>query len=180
MKTTLIKKTSMFFTVSAVMIFLQIFAFGQEDMEIQTKPFPSLSPTSIVGVWTNVITPVDCQTGVPFGYTIPGLLTYHSDGTIAETAGPPPGLSRTPGHGVWRRIDSRHYEGSFVFLLFDSMGNFVGTEKLVQNIQLNQIFGLNRDANSFTDTATFQLYDPNGNPVPNASGCARAVATRYE
>lgn len=174
MKTTLIKKTGMFFTVSAVMIFLQIFAFGQENVEIQTKPFPSPNPTSIVGVWTNVITPVDCQTGVPFGYTIAGLLTYHSDRTIAETGGGPPGLSRTPGHGVWRRINSRRYEGSFAFLLFDSMGNFVGTEKLVQNIQLN------RDANRFTDTATFQLYDPNGNPVPNANGCARAVATRYE
>ncbi len=167
MKTILVKKTGAFFIILAVTIFLQIFAFGQTNMEKQTE-------SSIEGVWTNVITPVDCQTGVPFGYTIAGLLTYHSDGTIAETGGGPPGLSRTPGHGVWRRINQRNYKGSFAFLLFDSMGNFVGTEKLVQMVQLN------REANGFTDTATFQLYDPNGNPVPNANGCARASATRFE
>lgn len=167
MKTTLVKKTGTFFTILGVVIFLQIFAFGQKNVEKQTE-------SNIEGVWTNVITPVDCQTGVSFGYTIAGLLTYHSDGTIAETAGGPPGLSRTPGHGVWRQINSRHYEGSFAFLLFDSMGNFVGTEKIVSNIQLN------RNANNFTDRATFQIYDPNGNPVPNANGCARAAATRFE
>lgn len=170
MKNTFIKKAGALLSLLAVAIILQISAFGQKSQE---KSSDLLNGLSIEGVWQNTITPVDCQTGTPFGYTIPGLLTYHSDGTIAETGGGPPGLSRSPGHGVWRRINSRDYKGSFAFLLFDPMGNFVGTEKLVQIIRLNH------DGSAFTDTATFQLYDPAGNPVPGASGCAHAAATRF-
>lgn len=170
MKNTFIKKAGALLALLTVAIFLQISAFGQKPEE---KSSVLSNGLSIEGVWQNTITPVDCHTGTPFGYTIAGLLTYHADGTIAETGGAPPGLSRSPGHGVWRRINSRNYEGSFAFLLFDPMGNFVGTEKIAQIIQLN------RNGRAFTDMATFQLYDPAGNPVPGANGCARAAATRF-
>jgi len=172
MKKILIKKTSAFLLILMMAIFLPVWAFGQKGEEKQPSVLPNAM--SLEGVWQNVITPVDCQTGMPFGYTIPGLLTYHGDGTIAETGGGPPNLSRTPGHGIWKRINSRNYIGKFAFLLFDAMGNFVGTEKLTQHI------GLNNTGDTFTDTATFQLYDPAGNPVPGANGCARAAATRFE
>jgi hypothetical protein len=166
------QKTSAYLPILLAAIFLPVVALGQKAEEKQ----PSVTPhaMSVEGVWQNVITPVDCQTGTPFGFTIPGLLTYHADGTIAETGGSPPNLSRSPGHGIWKRIKSRNYTGTFAFLLFDAAGNFVGTEKITQDIRLNST------GDGFTDTATFQIYDPMGNPVQGSSGCARAAATRFE
>ncbi len=128
---------------------------------------------TLEGVWRTEITPRDCQTGAPSAGTAPGLLTFHQGGTSSETAFSPLGpASRSPGHGIWRRIDSSRYAGSIVFLGFNSDRTFAGRRVITQNIQLD------RSGDLFYDTATLQIYDLNNNVI--ATTCATAVGTRFE
>ena len=61
---------------------------------------------TIQGVWRTVVTPHDCQTGVPSpSLALAGLFTFNDGGTMSEY-GIRPGSSpalRSPGHGVWQR-----------------------------------------------------------------------------
>ena len=129
---------------------------------------------TIEGVWRTQITPRDCQTGAPLvPFPVPGLVTYHEDGTISETAAAPGGpASRTPGHGVWNRRNGRHYDGTFVFQLFNLDGTFAGTQKITQNLLLS------KSGDRWDDNATFQILDANDNVI--VTGCATAVGRRFE
>jgi hypothetical protein len=44
---------------------------------------------TIQGVWRTVVTPQDCQTGVPIT-SLPGLFTFNEDGTMSEYGIRPP------------------------------------------------------------------------------------------
>jgi len=129
---------------------------------------------TLEGVWRTEITPTDCQTGAPLlPFTFPGLLTFHQGGTSSETAVSPGGpTSRSPGHGIWSRIDSSHYAGSIVMQLFYPDGTFAGRRVITQNIQLD------RSGDIFNDTATSNTYDAQDNII--VTRCATAVGTRFE
>ena len=92
---------------------------------------------------------------------------------MSETAvAPGSPASRSPGHGVWNRINRRHYEGSFVFQLFNPDGSFAGTQRSNVNIELDV------SADRWVANGTFQILDTNDNVI--ATGCATAVGTRFE
>lgn len=143
--------------------------------------YEDLRRRTIEGVWRNQITIRNCQTGAPIR-TFPGLLTFHKGGTLSETAEGqvigeinPAGqlIVRSPGHGLWERRGWRHYQGSFTSLQYNSANRtFAGTVKITQDIELSF------DGNSFNDTATIQIFAPNGTQV--ATACATAVGTRIE
>ena len=155
-------------------VFSQVLVFGQEAKEQTSSDSINSRERTIEGVWRTQITPINCQTGVPLlPFTIPGLLTYHQGGTMSETTAVPSGpSSRSPGHGVWNRIDGNSFNGSFVFLLFNPDGMFTSREELTQNIQLD------RRGDTLNYTVTFKIFDTNDNLI--ASGCATARAVRFE
>jgi len=143
--------------------------------EQNTSSSSNARQRTIEGVWRTQITPIDCQTGTPLlPFTPQGLITYHKGGTMSETSdGAPRGpASRGPGHGVWNRRNRRHYDGSFVFQLFNPDGSFAGTQKVTQNLRLNA------SGDRWEDNATFQIFDANDNVI--VTGCATAVGTRFE
>ncbi len=91
---------------------------------------------------------------------------------MSETAAPHPDFSRSPGHGIWNRRDGRHYNDSFLLLLFNPYGTFAGTIRVNQNIELDA------SGDRWNDNATFQIFDANGNEI--VTGCSTAVGTRFE
>ncbi len=175
MKSRILKQTSVIalMVIAALTVTFSIVS-GQDAEENQSSSSSNARERTLEGVWQTQITPRDCQTGVPLlPFTVPGLITYHKGGTISETAASPGGpASRTPGHGIWNRRNRRHYDGSFVFQLFNPDGTFAGTQKVTQNLRLNA------SGNRWNDNATFQILDANDNVI--VCGCATAVGTRFE
>ncbi len=155
-------------------MFSQVLVFGQEAKEETSSDSLNARERTIEGVWRTQITPINCQTGVPLlPFTIPGLLTYHQGGTMSETTAVPSGpSSRSPGHGVWNRINGYSFNGSFIFLLFNPNGTFSAREELTQDIQLD------RRGDILHYTVTFKILDANDNLI--ATGCATARAVRFE
>ena len=78
----------------------------------------------------------------------------------------------TPEYGSWQREPgSQNYSFRDVELRYDGNGTFIGSLVLTANLELT-------DANSFTYSATIQIFDANWNLV--ATLCGRATATRFE
>lgn len=129
---------------------------------------------SIQGTWRTVVTPHNCQTGVPFS-PLAGQFTFHQGGTMAEY-GIGPGSSpalRSPGHGVWQR---RHgwqvYSFAFTFYRYNASGVLLGSQKITGDLEL----GGSGDA--FKTRSVIEVLDVND--VVVGSGCATAVGTRFE
>ena len=140
------------------------FAHGQKS----NAPEFSSGKRSIVGTWKNQVSIVDCSTGTVLA-SFPGLLTYHSGGTVSETTGDSP--FRSAGAGSWEFEGSRSFRGKFMFYTFDSSGAPTGSFKVAQSIRLSA------SGDVLTDTATYEIFDVAGDLV--TSGCAQATATRF-
>src|SRR6188768_1896120 len=84
---------------------------------------------TIAGVWRTVVTPRNCQTGVPVAPSLRGLFTFNEGGTMSEY-GIGPGSSpalRSPGHGVWEREQGwKDHSFAFTFYRYDASGVFIG------------------------------------------------------
>ncbi len=92
--------------------------------------------------------------------------------TGARKDGP---ASSSPGHGIWHRRNGRHYDDSFLLLLFNPNGTFAGTLRVNQNIELDA------SGDSWNSNDTSQVIDANGNDVTSViSSCATSVGTRFE
>jgi len=84
----------------------------------------------LVGTWGVKVTLRDCATGAPLGPPFNSLVTFHSGGTISESAASlafAPG-QRSPGHGTWARTHGHAYGQEMIALvLFDTAPNLPGT-----------------------------------------------------
>jgi hypothetical protein len=129
---------------------------------------------SIQGTWRTVVTPYNCQTGVPFS-PLAGQFTFHQGGTMAEY-GIGPGSSpalRSPGHGVWQRQHGwQLYSFAFTFYRYNASGVLLGSQKITGDLEL----GGSGDA--FATRSVIEILDVND--VVVGSGCATAVGTRFE
>ena len=127
----------------------------------------------LVGTWTVQVTLADCTTGTPLGSPFPSLLTFARGGTETETTANPMFFpaERSPGHGVWSRIDDRNYSAaSTAFITLN--GSLVKTQKITQAIQMGASSG------SFTSAASVQFFDPAGNLL--GAACATAAGQRFK
>ena len=72
-------------------------------------------PRAIEGVWAMSLTLRDCATGAPLGPPFRSLLTFHTGGTLSESAGTTRVRPRSalPGHGLWSRSGAQHVRGAF-------------------------------------------------------------------
>ncbi len=150
----------------AVVLSIQIYVSGQES----DRSFRS----GLEGVWETVITPRNCQTGAPVAPPFRGLLTFHSDGTLAEANTSPGGqAARTAGHGVWKRERGwQEYSFAFMFYRFNPDGSLAGSQKIRQLVTLGE------RGDEFTTTGTVEILDANGNTLVN--GCTTSTGTRFE
>jgi hypothetical protein len=137
------------------------------------KPLTASTPT-IQGVWQVSRQGVDCSDpnqllGPPF----PAIMTFHGDGTVTGAAkSPVTGPFDTPEYGTWQREPgSQNYSFHEVNYRYDATGIFIGQLVIAANLNLT-------DNNSFTYSATIQLFDANGNLTVTL--CGAGTATRFE
>jgi hypothetical protein len=129
---------------------------------------------TIEGVWQVSRQGVNCQdpsqhTGPPF----PAIMTFHQDGTVTGAAkSPVTGPFDTPEYGLWQREPGpQNYSFREMNYRYDGSGTFIGSLVLTADVDLT-------DNNSFTYSATIQLFDANGNLLVTL--CGRGTATRFE
>lgn len=98
------------------------------------------------------------------------LLTFTSDGTFFRSGDTHPVLS--VGHGVWKRIGDRDFNGTYVALRFDDDKKFVGYQKTQLRITLGAT------GNDFTGVAKVSTQDLNGKEL--AASESKTTGTRIE
>jgi hypothetical protein len=123
---------------------------------------------SIEGTWRTVVTPINCQTGVPVASPFPGLLTFNKGGTLTGTS-----TVAASVYGVWEMVrGSQNYNFAFTNFRYDPAGVLIGSQVVRQDASMDE----SRD--DFTSTGTVQMLDINGNVVGN--GCARSTGSRFQ
>jgi len=100
-------------------------------------------------------------------------MTFHHDGTVTGAAkSPVTGPFDTPEYGLWQREPGiQNYSFRELNYRYDGNGTFIGSLVLTADVDLT-------DANSFTYSATIQLFDPHGNLLTTL--CGRGTGTRFE
>jgi hypothetical protein len=148
---------------------------GQNIQENQSSKSANAREKTIHGVWRTMITPRNCQTGLPLAPAFRGLFTYNKGGTMAEY-GIGPGASpalRSPGHGIWHREQGwQDYLLKFTYLRYNASGVFVGSQKVTAALELGA------SGDEFTTNSAIEVFDANDNLIGVA--CATAAGTRFE
>ena len=143
------------------------------SQERQPRQLPNAMNT-IEGVWGVTRFSVDCDTGQDLGPQFKVLMTFHQDRTLlAQSYGPFPENAYGPAEmGVWHRGPGNTFTFRDLGYGYDNNGQFNGSGVVTATGQLTS-------ANTFTYTATIQLYDTDGNPLPFHL-CGRAEGTRFQ
>ena len=97
-------------------------------------------------------------------------MTFHRDGTMTADTGALEGY--TSEYGSWQREPGSHnYSFRDTALSTDENGAFAGSGIITATVHLT-------NANSFTYSATIQVFDANGNLI--GTFCGRSTGTRFE
>lgn len=147
----------------------QLLVSGQESRNESSREAEDNSSRDnrIVGTWQTLVTPRNCQTGLPVAPAFPGLLTFNRGGTLTGTS-----TAASSVYGVWNKTDRwQSYSFAFVSLRLSPTGAFIGTQKVRATAELTS-------DNEFTSTATVEILDTAGNVV--GRGCSTAPGTRFE
>ena len=183
MKNTIMKKIGgMALAFLMLAVFAQVRVYAQEETKTEDQSAEQTTEDNsaergqsrtIVGVWQTVVTPRNCQTGLPVAPDFQSLVTYNKGGTVAEFGGGGNPILRSPGHGVWRRANGwRTYSLKFLFLRFNASGVFIGKQRITQTTELAA------NGDQLTSSGTVEVLDLNGSVI--GSGCSTATATRFE
>ena len=157
---TMLKSFTLVLSVVLLVGCSQLFVSAQNDDQV--------SGGSIDGVWQTTVTPRICATGAAVGPTFPGILMFSHDGNLTGTS-----TAVTTAYGSWRREPgARQYSFAALSLKYDASGNWIGTRRISQNVNVDE------SGNSFTSSGTFQDSDTAGNPT--ISGCSTSVGTRFQ
>ncbi|HEX8247660.1 MAG TPA: hypothetical protein VF599_05795 [Pyrinomonadaceae bacterium] len=183
MKNTILKTINTMLAILLLTVFTQISASAQAEADIvndeksveQTQAEDSSlqrrNARALEGVWNHTNTRRNCATGEAI-QTFAVMHTYMRGGTMSDWgAGTPPSL-RSNGQGIWNYQSQRQYTTAFQFFRFNADGTYAGKQVVREQIQLSP------DGNSYTATATAQVFDVNGNVIAN--NCSTGTATRFE
>lgn len=135
--------------------------------------------SQLVGTWQVQVTQVDCSSGTQLGPPFTSMLTFASDGTMAEdTSNPAFGKGqRGGGQGWWSSTGASAYSAASVALIKyttqpnqkkHNPGFNAGQQTIWQDITFGQ-------SGQWTSTATVSFADASGNVY--RTGCAIASAT---
>ena len=131
----------------------------------------------IEGTWRVTVTQKVCATGVPIGLPFHSLLTFARGGTMTGTTANSAFLpgQRSGDYGVWIPAAGHSYSATEEAFIIFSGGPFTqGRQTISHSISPTN------GGNGFSDVASIQFYDVNGNPLLPAPGCATAVGQRLE
>jgi hypothetical protein len=155
-----------------VVVGLAIPVFGQSGADPNKK-------SELVGTWQVQVTQVDCSSGTQLGPPFTSMLTFASDGTMAEdTSNPAFGKGqRGGGQGWWSSTGASTYSATSVALIkYTTQPNQKkhnpGFEAGQQTIWQDITFG---QAGLWSSAATVSFADASGNVY--RTGCAIASAT---
>jgi hypothetical protein len=126
------------------------------------------SAQSLAGSWNVVVDP-----GGPTSFRT--LITYAEGGGMVATPPvlPPPFRASTV-HGTWVKVGGRKFIITFLFLIYDPTGQFIGTGKVRQTLTLN------RAGDDYDGIASTEIFDPAGNPLPQFSACGTFQGKRIK
>lgn len=141
-----------------------------QELEVDKAEHSKLSK-GIEGTWQVQVTIRNCLSGDPI-VSFPSLVTYAGGGTVISTTSSLSPALNYPGQGVWHYVGDQRYTGGYMFFRFNTSGNFIGTQKITQEIEYD------RALDQLNITATFEVLDPAGNVV--GTGCVTAVGTRFQ
>jgi len=148
---------------SLAMLMLTVLAPGSVSAQGQNG-------NGLVGSWDVRVSIKVCGTDTTlFGF--PAMLTYNAGGTMEESDGGDPALTRLTGHGIWERQTGRQYAVAYRWLNFNPRPVYVGANVVRSSVAVAE------DGNSYTSIDTVSLILPNGTEVP--VGCATTDGTRF-
>ena len=122
----------------------------------------------IEGNWDVRITIVQCDTSQPI-LTGRAILMFGEGGSLT---GITDNFLHSAQLGTWRHVRGQNYTLVGRFFVFNADGSFAGTQETTAAIELST------NANEYTDTATFELFNASDQVI--SSGCAIATASRFE
>ena len=135
----------------------------------QSPQLPTAHPT-IEGVWQVVRHGVNCNDPNQVLSTFPAIMTFHRDGTMTADTGALEGSTNE--YGSWQREPGNHnYSFRDTSFSTDENGDLAISFLITATLHLT-------DANSFTYSATIQIFDADGNLI--ATFCGRSTGTRFE
>jgi hypothetical protein len=134
--------------------------------QFNAKAGASTSAPDLEGSWSVAVNP-----GSPFEFKT--LVTYGRGGSLVATppATPPPFHASTV-HGTWERTGGSKFTYTFLTLIYDPSGQFVGTSKVRETITLNKA------GNEYDGVASVEVFDPFGNLLPQFSSCGASHGKR--
>lgn len=149
--------------------------------ESSARPQSDQSPRGIQGTWHVTVTPYNCSSKVPLGFSFHALLAFARGGTLSGTSastGFQPG-QYSASFGVWKATGGRTYTAlTDAFILFPGGPFPAGRQEISHSIRVSG------DGNAFTDQASLNYFDVNDVPAPPQlpliPGCATAVGLRVQ
>jgi len=159
--------------------FTQISVFAQDDFVGGEKKVEQTEDATarrentrkLEGSWNHTGTRLNCSTGASMG-TFVAMFTFNRGGTFWESGTQISPALRSPSHGIWSYDSNGSYTTAFQFFRFNADGTLAGRQIIRQQVELSQ------DGNSYTTTATAQVFDVNGNVIAN--NCSSGTGTRFE
>jgi len=181
MKNSMLKTIGMMLAILMLTVFTQISVFAQDEIITEEKSVEQTqeedatmrreNTRALEGVWNHTNTRRNCTTGEAI-QSFAVMHTYMRGGTMSDWgAGTPPSL-RSNGQGIWNYQSQRKYTTAFQFFRFNSDGTYAGKQVVRERIQLSP------DGNSYTASATAQVFDAVGNVIAN--NCSTGTATRFD
>jgi hypothetical protein len=132
------------------------------------------------GTWHLTVTPYDCLTKLPLGFSFHAILAFARGGTLSGVSDAPdqPGQF-SASFGVWERTGIRTYRArTDAFILFPGGPFPVGRQAISHSIRVSA------DGTRFSDQASLDYFDVNDLPAspqaPLIPGCAMAAGQRLE
>jgi hypothetical protein len=138
------------------------------------------SRNGLQGTWHVTVTPYDCLTNLPLGFSFHALLAFASGGTLSgESAAPHQPGQFSASFGVWERTGVRTYRArTDAFILFPGGPFPAGRQEIRHSIRVSA------DGSRFSDQASLDYFDVNDLPVspqpPSIPGCAVAAGRRVQ
>lgn len=147
----------------------------------------SVQPTSVkaqaeggglVGTWLNEVKIVTCPPA-PHAViaTFQSMTTYIRGGILIEggsPAAPPPAVSRSAGHGIWKRTSGHTFRVFFRFHSFDNLGRLVRITEVTTNPSL-----INGDLSGDGTNTITNLNPVDGTVINVIEGCNEATSRRF-
>jgi hypothetical protein len=128
----------------------------------------------LVGVWQVLRHGVDCDSGQQLGPDFPVIMTFHGDGTMTAVGNAPGGGPfDTNEYGTWQRqAGEQIYSFRDLSYGYDETGTFASSGTISATVTLAA------DRNTFSYSATIQIFDANGNLL--FTFCGAATGTRFQ